>query len=76
MPTGLGQSIAAEVRAELARQQITQAELAARLETDQAIISRKLTGRSIFTTRDLERWAAALGVPVTNFLPEPAGDTR
>lgn len=56
----------------MARQQITQAQLAEKLGTDQAVVSRKLRGElSQFTTRDIDRWAAALGVPVTQLLPAP-----
>lgn len=79
MTTDLQAAIAREIRAEMARQQVTQMELAARLGTDQAVVSRKLRGEgSRFTTRDIERWAAALGVPVTQLLPtaEPTGGAR
>lgn len=59
----------------MARQGVSQADLADRLQTGQAHISRKLVGRLEFTTRDLQRIADALGVPVTQFLVtrEPAG---
>lgn len=70
MTTDLQALIAGEIRAEMARQQVTQQQLAIRLGTDQAVVSRKLRGDgSHFTTRDIERWASALGVPVTQLLP-------
>jgi transcriptional regulator with XRE-family HTH domain len=72
MAMDLQTSIAREIRAEMARQQLTQEQLAERLGTHQGVVSRKLRGEgSHFTTRDIERWAAALGVPVTQFLPAP-----
>lgn len=69
MAMPLQEHIAREIRVEMLRQGITQATLAAKLGTDQSIVSRKLTGKSPFTATDLERWAQALDVPVTHFFP-------
>lgn len=61
--------IAGEIRAEMARRRITQEEMARRLGTDQAVVSRKLRAASPFTLRDIERWAAALDIPITQLFP-------
>lgn len=61
--------IADEVRIELTRQRLTQAQLAARIGSAQSVISRKLCGKAPITTRDVERWAAALDVPVSRLMP-------
>jgi transcriptional regulator with XRE-family HTH domain len=58
---------AAEVRAEIARQQITQDGLAARLGVSQTWVSRRINGNTAFSTEDLDLVARALGVPVANF---------
>lgn len=63
--------IAKEVRAELARQGITQDELARRLGTTQPWVSKRLTGKTAFDTTELDRIADALGVAVTQFLRTP-----
>lgn len=63
--------IAAEVRAELARQAITQQELGERLGYTQWWVSRRVTGLTPFTAAEIIRVAEVLGVPVTNFLVTP-----
>lgn len=73
MTTGLTQRVAAEIRAELARQQMSQRELARRLGIDQAIVSKRLTGgigRS-WTLDELDSIAVVLGVPAAWFLAAP-----
>lgn len=69
MAKTLQEVIAGEVRAELARQGLTQEELARRLDERQPWVSKRLTGRVTVDAIDVERIADALGVPVTNFLP-------
>lgn len=73
MTGSLTQRVSAEIRAEMARQQVTQRELAGRLKVDQAVISRRLAGdRYSFTTTELDRIAEILGVPVDRFLTSPS----
>lgn len=60
--------VAAEIRAEMARQRMTQATLAERLGIDRSTISRKLAGEHPFDLLDLERIADVLGVPLSRFL--------
>lgn len=61
--------IAAEVRAELARQNKTLRELAGLLGMTHQSVHNRVSGRQSFRAEELVRFAAALGVPVTNFLP-------
>ena len=61
---------AAELRAEVARQNITQQQLGDRMGVRQWWVSRRLTGDVPITVEDLVRFAAALGVPMSQFLPE------
>lgn len=63
---------ATEVRAEMGRQRITGAALARALEVSDMYISRRLSGDVPFDLAEIERVAAALGVPVTRFLTGPA----
>lgn len=63
------QAIAAEIRAEMARQQITQRDLAEKVGIFQQALQVRLTGARSFRAEELAAVAAALGVPVTNFLP-------
>lgn len=52
----------------MARQQITQRQLAERIGESQPWISDRLRGRTDPTVADLDRIAAALGVPVVRFI--------
>lgn len=65
----LAQHIAREVRAEMARQGLSQEALGSRIGWDQKRVSRRLTGAVAIDTNELGELAAALGVPVTQFLP-------
>lgn len=67
----LAASTAREVRAEMGRQGVSQADLAKRLSCTQRTLSRRLTGDVAIETDLLENIATALGVPVTQFLPAP-----
>lgn len=60
--------IAAEVRAELARQQRTTTEVAESAGMVTSTLIRKMQARYPFDTDELERVAAALGVTVTELL--------
>jgi transcriptional regulator with XRE-family HTH domain len=61
--------IAAEVRAEMARQQKLQSALGELLGLPQQSISRRLRGEIPFRAEELVRVADWLGVPVSQFLP-------
>lgn len=61
--------VAAEVRAEMARQKVSQETLCTRIGMSQSTLSRRITGEYPFDTSELARIAAALGVPVARFLP-------
>ena len=61
--------VAAEVRAEMARQRRTQAELAEHLNVSQAAVSRRLVGLVPFDVSELDEVAAFLGVPLADLLP-------
>ena len=61
--------VAAEVRAELARQKVSQEALCARIGMSQSTLSRRITGEYPFDTTELAKIAEALGVSVAQFLP-------
>lgn len=54
--------LAAEIRAEMARQQITGQDLAPLIGMSRSTLSRKTTGAAQMTMHDLEAISAALGV--------------
>jgi len=64
--------IAAEVRAEVARQKKSQREIASMLGVDQAGAWRRLNGEQPWRADELVKLAEALGVPVAQFLGERA----
>lgn len=66
MPTN--QDIAANVRAEAARRQVTQAQLAERLELTQPGMSRRMLGRVPFSASELATVADVLEIPVANLI--------
>jgi transcriptional regulator with XRE-family HTH domain len=70
----LAESVAAKVREELDRQDISYRELGRRLNVSIAYVSRRLSEQADvqFRVDELEKVAAALGVPVTQFLPGEA----
>lgn len=61
--------IAAEVRAELARRQLSGIKTAKRLGWTQNYIATRLRGDVPFSIADLTAVADLLGVPVTSFFP-------
>lgn len=65
-------SVAATLRAELARRQIDQRTLAARIGKSQSWVSKRVTGLVACDVEDLALLATALGVPIATFLPERA----
>lgn len=70
--TSLDASVAANLRAELARHQIRQRTLAERIGRTPGWLSRRLTGDVAFTLGEIGEIAAALGIPVTALLVEVA----
>ncbi len=64
--------VAAEVRAELVRQKLSHRQFAERVGISQPQISKRLSGELPMDTAELERFAAALGVPIERFLTAPS----
>ncbi|MET8908353.1 helix-turn-helix transcriptional regulator [Micromonospora sp. NPDC004551] len=69
MAENLTRAVASEIRAEMARREMTQQALAPLIGMSQQALSRRLRGEHPFDTAELERVANALGVPVAEFLP-------
>lgn len=67
-PDGRKSAIAAEVRAELARQRKTHTELAGVIGVDQGSASLRVQGQRSFRAEELVLVAEWLGVPVSQFL--------
>lgn len=63
------EQIAAEVRAELARQNWTQLDAAQIIGLPKQAVQVRLAGKRSFRAEELARLAAALKVPVTRFMP-------
>lgn len=70
--TEIRQHIAAEVRAELARQRRTQREVATCLGMVQPVMQLRLSGQRSFKAEELVQLAELLGVPVGQFASAPA----
>lgn len=68
MTTTPGQRTGANVRAELARQRLTQVKLAAHLDMSQQAVSKRLLGLVPFDVDELTATAAFLGVSVAALL--------
>lgn len=64
--------VAAEVRAEVGRQQLTHRGLAELLGLSQPQVTKRLNGVLPFDTAELDRVADVLGVPVDQFLVAPS----
>lgn len=73
MPNDVSAKIAAEVRAEIARQNKPTREIAEAIgvRTRQSM-SMRLKGEKPFTVEELMRLAEVLGVPIEQFLPTSA----
>lgn len=70
-PSTLADSVAAEVRAQLARQQLTGTALAAAIGKSEMYVSRRLRGQVAFDLADVEQAAKFLGVSFADLLPSP-----
>lgn len=68
------QSIAAEVRAIVARSGKRHSEVAKRLGLSQSRFSRRLSGAIPFTAAEVARMSSILGVPVSEFFPTSTVD--
>jgi len=71
MQLSVMQAMASQVRAELARQQRSQADVAGVLAISQSSVSRRLSGTQPFSAPELARLATWLGVPVAEFYRTP-----
>jgi len=65
----ISERVAAEVRAEIARQGLTRASVAARLGWSEQRFSLRMTGRVELSVGEVAVIADALGVPVAQFFP-------
>lgn len=65
------QRSAAEVRAALAREQITRSAVAKHLGHSRAAMTRRLSGEIPLNVNELAALAVLLDVPVSTFLPDP-----
>lgn len=68
MAISYSESVAAEIRAEIARQRRTQADVAEAIGWTQQYLSRRLTAQHPFSTDDIEAVARVLGVPLSKFV--------
>lgn len=68
-PTQFAEAVAAEVRAELARQHKSTADLAVALGVTTRTASKRLKGEQDFDATDLGKIANWLGVAVETFVP-------
>lgn len=72
MTTGLSDTVAANVRAEMARRNIAQRALADKIGISHASIYRRLRGDVAFDIAELGAIAEVLAIDVRVLLPEPA----
>lgn len=71
--TGHREAVAAEVRATVARQQVSLSELSERTGIAKSTLSNKLRGKTDFSISELIDVAIALDVPTADLLPPAAG---
>lgn len=72
MSQSLAEFARGQIRAEMARRELTTAQLAARLGVSDMWVSRRVRGLVEIELIELERIAKALGVPVEVFLERAA----
>lgn len=70
-PSTLADTVAAEVRAQLARGQYTGVALAQAIGKSEMYVSRRLRGKVPFDLADLDQIAKFLGVAVHDLMPAP-----
>jgi len=71
MPATYNERVASEVRAEMARQRVSQTTLARRLGWSQAFLSRRLCGGVAWDADVIEAVAGALDVPIGQLAAVP-----
>lgn len=71
-PGSLTQRVASEIRAEMGRRQLSQADLGLVLGIHRTQISKRLRGELAFTTVELDQIAEALGISVDRLLGAPS----
>lgn len=69
----LADHVAAQLRAEMGRQELTNEQLAARLGVSDMWVSRRKQQKTQISMADVERLAEALNVPVEYFYPTASG---
>jgi transcriptional regulator with XRE-family HTH domain len=62
--------VAREIKAEMARQDLSQSELGHLLGISQRVVSSRLRGETEFTLGDVDIILRALGIPLEQLLPE------
>lgn len=72
MEQSISDRVAAEVRAEIARQGLTRASVAAKLGWTDQRFSLRMTGRVALSVAEMVIIADTLGVPAAQFVPTPA----
>lgn len=72
MAASLNEHVAAEIRAELGRQNRSQASFAVALGWGRAYFSRRMTSEIAFTVDEIDKIASELGVPLSNLMSVPA----
>lgn len=70
MNADLNTVVSAELRAEMARQGISQEDLGSRIGMGQVPLSRRLTGKVGWRVGEVAAAAAALGVPTRQLIPD------
>lgn len=70
MPHTLTANLAANVRAEAARRRVSQAQIAQHLGLDRSAVSRRLSGKTEFSSSELARISDLLEVPVAELFGE------
>jgi transcriptional regulator with XRE-family HTH domain len=70
-PSTLADSVAAEVRAQLARRQLTAKDLANAIGKSEMYVSRRVRGEVALDLVDLEQVAGFLGLAIVDLLPAP-----
>jgi transcriptional regulator with XRE-family HTH domain len=74
--TTLSAALAAELRAEMARANVSGAELARRLEVPASWVQRRMSGASPLTVEDLERLAAGLQINLESVILAASGHSE
>lgn len=68
MTQGLADFAAAQMRAEMARRELSASQLGRDMGVGETWVRRRMRGKYAITLADLERIARALGLPVSHFI--------